>query len=108
MYPFIQVTDVDVELHHIVYQTPGNTTSYRPPIRLFAVDHNPPSSTSQPIVNPPQCPLIYPTPPELSHKDALRDVVKSFDEVKVKNLHCSTLTYPDSDYITEGYWIGQA
>ena len=69
---------------------------------------NLPSSAGHPGLHPHRCPLICPTLPKLIHEDVVGYSVKSFDEVKVKNLHCSTLTYPDSDYITEGYWIGQA
>jgi len=66
------------------------------------------SSASQPVLNPPHCPLIYLTLPKFNNKDFVRDSVKHLAEIKVHNIHCSPPIYPASDDIIEGYQIGQA
>ena len=45
----------------------GNSTGYRPPIRLRATDQNPLSSPVQSVLSPPHCLLIYPTLPKLTN-----------------------------------------
>lgn len=84
----------------------GNTT-YRQSIRLCAADHYPLSSTSQPDVNLPQCPLNYPLLSKFSNKDTVGDNVKCTAEVKVHNIHCSSHSYPATGDIKEGYQVGQ-
>lgn len=40
-------------------------------------------------------------------KDVIEDSVKSLGEVKVDNLHCSSLINPSRHAIMDGYQIGQ-
>jgi len=84
----------------------GKTTSHRPPTRIYAVDHNPLRSTSQPVFNLPHGLSITSIPHFLSFiTRMLWNFVKSLAEVKVQNTHCSPLIYLDSDDI-EGYHVG--
>ena len=107
LYPFIQVIDEDVEQDQTQYQSLGNTNRFRPLTRL-TIDHNPMSFTSQPVLSSPQCPHIYPALSMLHYKYVVGDSVKCLAEVKIQNIHCSSLIYPASDGVIEGYQTGQA
>jgi len=65
-------------------------------------------SAIQAVLNPPHCPLIQPTLPELAYEDVMGDSVESLAEVQADNIHCSLLIYPASHAIVESYQIGQA
>jgi len=73
-----------------------------------AADDNPLSSTSQPVVSPPHCPLIYPTLSKFHNKDVVGADVKCRAEVKVPNIHCYPPIYPACNDIIEGYQVAQA
>ena len=90
--PFIQVTDEDVKQDQTQYQSLGNAVSYTPSTRLCSTDHNPLSSAGQLVLNPPHCPLIYPTLPKLTCRDIMGGSVERLAEVKVQNIH--SLIYP--------------
>ena len=74
---------------------------------LGTTDHNPLSSASQPVLNPPHHPLIYPTLSPLQYQDVVGDSIKSFAEVKIDDIHCSLPIYPAGDAIIEGYEVGK-
>ena len=108
LYPFIWVTDEDVEQDRTQQRLLGSITSYRPPDRLCATDDNPLSSASQPVLNLPHHPLIYPTSSKFHNMEVVGDGVKSLTEVKVHNIHCSPPSGPASGDVIEGYQLGQA
>ncbi|XP_050567062.1 uncharacterized protein LOC118250829 [Cygnus atratus] len=60
-YSLIKVVDEDVEQDRTQHRPLGNTASHRSPARLCATDHHPLSLASQPVLNSPYCPLLYPT-----------------------------------------------
>nr|XP_038025343.1 uncharacterized protein LOC113841927 isoform X5 [Anas platyrhynchos] len=61
----IKVVDEDVEQDRTQHRPLGNTASHRSPAGLCAADRHPLSSASQPVLNPPYRPLVYPTPSQL-------------------------------------------
>ena len=79
-----------------------------PLTRLYATDHDILSSSIQQVLNPAQCPLIYPTFSKFLNKDVVGQSTKHFAEVKIDSIHLSPLIYPASDDIIEGYQAGQA
>ncbi|XP_052520385.1 uncharacterized protein LOC128071565 isoform X3 [Tympanuchus pallidicinctus] len=107
-YPFIKVIDEDVEQDQTQHRPLRNTASYRSPTGLCTTNNDPLCSVSQPVFNPPHCPLIYPTLPQLCYKDVVGDSIKSLAEIKVDYTHCSSHIHPARDNIIEGYQIGQA
>jgi len=70
----------------------GSTTSYRPPTRLCAANHNALSSASQPVLSPPPCPLIYPTLPKLHYEDVVGDSVNRLSDLQVQPQQLDFLT----------------
>jgi len=72
IYHFIQVIDEDTEQDWPQHQPLGPTSSYRPPTRLCATDHNPLSSTSQPALSPPTLPLFS----KLTYNDVMGNCQK--------------------------------
>ena len=66
------------------------------------------SSSSQSVLNPLHCWLIYPTLSKLHYKHIVGDSVKSLVEVKVHNIYCSPLAYPADNDVIEVYHLGQA
>ncbi|XP_040399220.1 uncharacterized protein LOC121062981 isoform X2 [Cygnus olor] len=60
-YSLIKVVDEDVEQDRTQHRPLGNTASHRAAGGLCAADHHPLSSASQPGLNPPYRPLVYPT-----------------------------------------------
>lgn len=76
--------------------TGPSTDSWRAPLATclqldYATDHNPLSSASQPIPNPPCCLLIYSILPKLAYED-VGDGIKSLAEVKVHYILCSPIS----------------
>lgn len=71
-------------------------------------DHNPLNLASQPVLNPPHCPLIYTTLSQLHYQNVMGHSIKSPSEVKVDGIHCSPHIYPAGDAIVEGYNVVQA
>ncbi|XP_048818304.1 protein shisa-9 isoform X3 [Lagopus muta] len=107
-YPLIKVTDEDVEQDRTQHRPLRNTAAYRPPTGLCTTTNDPLCSASQPVLNPPHCPLIYPTLPQLCYKDVMGDSIKCLAEIKVDYIHCSPPIHPARDNIIEGYQVGQA
>ena len=70
---YYNIINKDVEKDQTQHQSLGSTISYKPPTRLCATDHNPPSSTSQPVLNSPQSLVIYPILPKLYYQDDVGD-----------------------------------
>ncbi|XP_052520447.1 uncharacterized protein LOC128071593 [Tympanuchus pallidicinctus] len=104
-YPLIKVIDEDVEQDWTQHRPLRNTTGYRPPTRLCTTNSDPLCSASQPVLNPPHCPLIHPTLPQLCYKDVVGDSIKSLAEIKVDYIHCSPPIHPARDNIIEGYQL---
>ncbi|XP_048790623.1 uncharacterized protein LOC125688470 [Lagopus muta] len=107
-YPLIKVIDEDVEQDRTQHRPLRNTASYRPPTGLCTTNNDLLCSASQPVLNPPHCPLIYPTLPQLCYKDVMGDSIKCLAEIKVDYIHCSPHIHPARDNIIEGYQVGQA
>ncbi|XP_048785819.1 uncharacterized protein LOC125686147 isoform X4 [Lagopus muta] len=107
-YPLIKVIDEDVEQDRTQHRPLRNTAGYRPPTGLCITNNDPLCSASQPVLNPPHCPLIYPTLPQLCYKDVMGDSIKCLAEIKVDYIHCSPPIHPARDNIIEGYQVGQA
>ncbi|XP_048788485.1 uncharacterized protein LOC125687398 [Lagopus muta] len=107
-YPLIKVIDEDVEQDRTQHGPLRNTASYRPPTGLCTTNNDPLCSASQPVLNPPHCPLIYPTLPQLCYKDVMGNSIKCLAEIKVDYIHCSPPIHPARDNIIEGYQVGQA
>lgn len=55
----------------------GNTTGYQIPTGLCTTDHSPLCCGVQPVINPPYCPLIQSSLPELAYEDVMGDCQKS-------------------------------
>ena len=72
------------------------------------MDDNPLSSASHSVLNPPHCPLIYPTFSKFHNKDVVEDSDKYLAEVKVHNIHFSPHIYSADDDIIEGYQVGES
>lgn len=75
---------------------------------LRVTDHNNMSPVIQPVLNPPHCPLIYPTLSEPAYEDVVGYTVESLAELKADNIHSSPLICPASHCILEGYQVGEA
>ncbi|XP_048785820.1 uncharacterized protein LOC125686147 isoform X5 [Lagopus muta] len=104
-YPLIKVIDEDVEQDRTQHRPLRNTAGYRPPTGLCITNNDPLCSASQPVLNPPHCPLIYPTLPQLCYKDVMGDSIKCLAEIKVDYIHCSPPIHPARDNIIEGYQL---
>ncbi|XP_052556631.1 uncharacterized protein LOC128089357 isoform X2 [Tympanuchus pallidicinctus] len=104
-YPLIKVIDEDVEQDRTQHRPLGDTAGYRSPARLCTANDDPLRSASQPVLNPPHCPLIYPTLPQLCYKDVVGDSIKCFAEIKVDYIDCSPPIHPARDNIIEGYQL---
>ncbi|XP_048785824.1 uncharacterized protein LOC125686152 isoform X3 [Lagopus muta] len=102
-YPLIKVIDEDVEQDRTQHRPLRNTAGYRPPTGFCTTNNDPLCSASQPVLNPPHCPLIYPTLPQLCYKDVVGDSIKCLAEIKVDYIHCSAPIHPARDNIIEAY-----
>jgi len=87
--PAVHITNKDDKQHWSQYRPLRNTTCHWSPLGHRAVDQNSSSATTQPIPCPPSGLSIKSMCLQFRDKDALRDSVKCFAQVRVDDISCS-------------------